>query len=251
MLSRNLLGADVNETNVLGQAALHVACMAGSVVAVKCLLDLEACNVNLPDQDGNTPLHLACIAQRISVLRVLLQSPRVLCHDVYNKRGQVPFDISMQSPPSEESKSILICWRQHLFEPTKPVLKFCDSPVPESSFEFVLRMRVLASGSLSLHESLRLRLVSKSFWALLLNPSVWPKCIDVGMIMNPECARKLLQLPIKEKTISARLELGCRNNQSRDQSLFSMVRAHNYFSQKLHTICISHLWTRRGDKSIF
>ena len=51
-------GADVNKANVQGQTPLHLACMYGSVVSVKMLLD-KAANVNAQDKNKCTPLIMA------------------------------------------------------------------------------------------------------------------------------------------------------------------------------------------------
>jgi ankyrin repeat protein len=66
-------GADVNIQNNGGFTALHIATFLGNRAAVKMLLEKEA-NPNVRAMGGQTPLHLAVELQHTQVVKLLLQA---------------------------------------------------------------------------------------------------------------------------------------------------------------------------------
>jgi hypothetical protein len=66
-------GADVNEKNMAGVTALHVAAKANSVDAMKVLIEYKA-NLNATDDEQWTPLMRACLAGNYKAAELLVNS---------------------------------------------------------------------------------------------------------------------------------------------------------------------------------
>ncbi|KAF6204280.1 hypothetical protein GE061_002620 [Apolygus lucorum] len=85
-------GANLNITNSLGMAPLHIVCSNGGNFLAQTLLDFGA-DVNLKDGDGNTPLHIAQAANEnaTNICRVLVEKGADL--SARNNRNATPFVI--------------------------------------------------------------------------------------------------------------------------------------------------------------
>ena len=66
-------GGDVNESNVIGQNALHVAALWGHADAVDYLL-MVGCDMDAQNQNGYAPLHFAAERGHASVVRLLVEA---------------------------------------------------------------------------------------------------------------------------------------------------------------------------------
>ncbi|KAI5299977.1 hypothetical protein KEM55_000715, partial [Ascosphaera atra] len=82
------------QSEPLGTTVLHLAiqCTEPQIVEYVLSHDNEI-NINARDRDGNTPLHLAAQLGRLSIVRNLLDRPKI--NDaVTNYAGQTPLDLS-------------------------------------------------------------------------------------------------------------------------------------------------------------
>ncbi|KAI5293555.1 hypothetical protein KEM52_005428 [Ascosphaera acerosa] len=81
-------------SDLLGTTVLHLAIQCTEPQIVEYVLSHENdIDINAQDRDGNTPLHIAAQLGRLSIVRDLLDRPRI--NDaVLNNNGQSPLDVS-------------------------------------------------------------------------------------------------------------------------------------------------------------
>jgi len=88
-------GLWINQANIFGWTALHMASAAGHDAVVRLLLHAKAIE-NLPNCDGNTPLHLASEEGKDGVVDLLTSPGKEHCiHDV-NHCGETALTLAME-----------------------------------------------------------------------------------------------------------------------------------------------------------
>jgi ankyrin repeat protein len=82
------------DTNLLGETALHIAAIRGDIKVGKILLNVGA-NINAPGEYGNTPLHEAVGQRKYDFVKLLLDHGA--SKDIRNKDGFTPAEHAEQS----------------------------------------------------------------------------------------------------------------------------------------------------------
>lgn len=80
---------NVQDTNLLGETALHIAAIRGDIRIGKILLDVGA-NTNAPGEYGNTPLHEAVSQRKYDFVKLLLEYGA--SKDIQNEDGFTAMD---------------------------------------------------------------------------------------------------------------------------------------------------------------
>ena len=75
--NEGMLANILNSKNAKGYTALHIACLNGSPVSVKALIE-EGANIEAKNEDGRTPLHVAAFSDNSEVAKVLLSGDNKL-----------------------------------------------------------------------------------------------------------------------------------------------------------------------------
>ena len=65
-------GADVNQTEIYGNRAIHFASEGGSLAIVKFFIEKRGIDKDIKGSNGRTPLHCACEKGRISIVEYLI-----------------------------------------------------------------------------------------------------------------------------------------------------------------------------------
>ena len=94
----NIQECNINETNSVGETALHAACRTRcSKDVLKKLVEDSRCDLNAQDQHGNTALHLAVYSQTgvTEKVQCILQSER--CNpNITNNEGYTPLHVAVK-----------------------------------------------------------------------------------------------------------------------------------------------------------
>ena len=81
----SIVRVNPDETNILGQTALHFACTGSHKVIVEYLLSRAKCNPCLRDGDGNTPLHIATHNGDMECVKLIFETSTITVNsDVSN-----------------------------------------------------------------------------------------------------------------------------------------------------------------------
>ena len=100
---------NINETNSVGETALHVACRTRcDETVLKRLVKDGRCDLNAQDQSGSTALHLAvCSTYKIAEkVQCMLQSER--CDpNITNSEGHTPLHVAVKKEDSEAAVVLL------------------------------------------------------------------------------------------------------------------------------------------------
>ena len=94
-------GASVNQTNSVGQTALHMCCHSGQNTILKTLLS-HSSDVHLRDAFGRTPLHYACKYNSLDIIDLLLEAGAQA--NIVDSRGLTELELAAQSGADPDSK---------------------------------------------------------------------------------------------------------------------------------------------------
>ena len=87
-------GASVNQTNSVGQTALHMCCHSGQNTILKTLLS-HSSDVHLRDAFGRTPLHYACKYNSLDIIDLLLEAGAQV--NIVDSSGLTELELAAQS----------------------------------------------------------------------------------------------------------------------------------------------------------
>ena len=91
-------GVDIQQSDVYGNAPIHIACQYSRFTILKALLGCKTCDPNQQNADGDTALHIVSrmtlsLETKLHYLQLLLSTPGIN-PEVVNNEHHTPFDVS-------------------------------------------------------------------------------------------------------------------------------------------------------------